>query len=370
MAQGPDHKRIEISVPSVYVKVDENVWEDLEKCLFQGFLTSRASVQGQEFVFKTLNHHELRNVEFCRPASDSSDRTVFRAAFIAHSVFMVNGNNALVDRPKHISRLIKTLSKIPSAVQDKILENLTALNERASRTYPLTEVYVHENRSRFRWLQTRDVPVCSPISTGTHGTDSLGMSHFQSTWTALNRILDRNEDMEREWSNAKFVGSCMAGKGMQSVDSRDKSRLEKERLEREEKRAQVLRAYLNRTVGGPVGRAGETMKLPDGRTAEIVGRTKAESVEELATQLTAALNNEKDSHDAVVEHHARKTRERMAIIALEQRKISVPRLAPPPPDGQSSYVLTGGRAEAVERMARLRRFMVDIDPEDSTEDGS
>ncbi len=320
-AEAPSDRRVQLSVPDAYKKVDEGVWEELESYLFTGFLTSTAVVAGQSFVFKTLNHHEVRNIGYMRPSKATmvEAKASFTAGFIAHSVFMFNGNNVLHDRARSISRLIKAVSKLPAKVQDKVLENLSFLNARVSILFPLVEVYAYENRSRFRWYQLGSMSVHDSRATGLPGTDALGMTLCQQTWTSINALIDRRELAEREWANAKFVGSCFAGKGIRSLEERDRSRLENERVEREEKKLQVLHAYLNRTTAGAP--AAQALVLPDGRRADVQRKFQSESVEELLDELSASLSGEKDHHDLVIERKQAQLRERAKSIESERLKI-------------------------------------------------
>lgn len=352
-------RRVKIDLPEAYGRRgDDSVWDELEKYLFQGFLTATTHVAGKFFVFKTLNALELRNIDFMRPtrASGPEARDSFQCAMLAYSVFMADGVNALHDRPRHLHRLARVFTKVPHNVRAVMIENLAALNARASRLYPLVEVYAHEPRSRFRWMQVRDVPVHSPLATGIPGTDSLGMSTSQAMWTAINRLLDRREEMERDWSNAKFIGSCFAGKGVRSVDERDRARAERERVERDELKIKVLHDYLNRSATGKPEE--ETVDLPDGRKAVVVrgnssdGKWRADSAEELRDQLEAALSGEKDHHDLVIEAKERQLAERARAMEAERSLVF---RAPAPASqvaGGGSMVM--GREEADKYAARMQ----------------
>lgn len=365
-ASGPESaekkpERVRITVPDYYKSVSDEVWVDLEQYLFTGFLTSPAEVLGKTFVFKSLNHVEVGALSYLRPAGGSAMelQSSFRSSFIAHSVFIVDGENALYRRPAHIRKLVRLFSKLSSDVQAKIVETLRILNEKAARLHPLTEVYVHENRSRYKWLQLASIPVHSPLATGIAGTDELGMNYCQQTWTALNRLLDERETVEREWTNAKFVGSCFAGKGVRAIDERDRSRRERERVEREDRKMEVLYMYLNRQGPGDTNKPA-TVTLPDGRLASVTKKFQADSVEELADQLSAALSGEKDHHDLVVERRMsqiRKVRDRMESERYAMYRgstlkdgsfdsTSVPLHGP-------SRVL-GGRAEADAQLRRMK----------------
>jgi len=274
---------------------------------------------------------------------------------------MVDGVNTIYERPRHINRLIKVISKLNPKLQNKILENLAYINQRATRLFPLAESYCHENRSRYRWLQTHNIPIHSPMATGIPGTDTLGMNYCQQMWTAVNRIIDRRDDMERDWQNAKFVGSCFAGKGVRSVDEKDRMRHEKERVEREEQKIKVLHDYLNRKSG--VEEPKPKVHLPDGRSAELFegtqsdGKFRAETAEELAEQLERALAGEKDFHDLVIEAKERELRVRANSIKMAQQSFFH---RPPVPPGFGENIGGGGtkvigdRAIAEEYLARMK----------------
>lgn len=347
-------RRVEIKVPDVYRKVDQGVWAELEKFLFNGFLHASSTVQGRTFVFKTLNANEVRIIEMMRPHGENASevRSSFRTIFIAHSVLMIDGQNVLVDRPRHMIRLMKAVAKLSGPIQDKIVSNLSSLNERASRLFPLAEPYSFESRSRFRWLQMKGTPVHSSAFTGFPGTEDVGMNYCQQVWTAMNNIQDRRDELERDWSNAKFIGSCMAGKGIRSIDEKDKMRFEKERVEREDAKMKILYSYLNRTAGIPEPEA--TVQLPDGRMANVSKKFQAESVDELAEQLSASLSGEKDFHDRVIEEKERGFRERAAAIEEQKRLFfsRTPALTDGSRDGGSRVL--GGRAEAEAHLRRMQ----------------
>lgn len=356
-------QRVKIKVPEQYRAVSDTVWEDLESYLYEGFLTSPAYILGKTFVFKTINHYELSNISFLKPLHKSPPEVGahYKASFIAHSVLVVDGVNVIYKRPEHMAKLIKTFSKIPPEIQEEIVSQLSFLNGKAYRLHPLTEVYAHENRSRYRWVQLKGMAVHSPMSTGFAGTDELGMNYVQQTWTALNRLLDQKEQMETEWTNAKFIGSCFNGKGVRSIDQRDRGRREQERTEREDTKMNVLYRYLNRKAGKDE-EAPALVKLPDGRMATVSKKFRAESVDELADQLSATLSGEKDHHDLVVEGQMERIRLRRSTLEDERQKMyrgsalkSEDFQTTSVPLHGSSRVL-GGKAEAEAMLFRMRNI--------------
>lgn len=348
--QSPKKRKVVITVPDSYKKVSDEIWYELELYLYVGFLTASTNINGKTFVFKTINQHELKLIEYSNIFNSLENRNSFRARFIAYSIFMANGSNALFDRPHHIDKLFRLVLNLPDTVQNKIIENLSILNERTINLYPLVEVYAYENRSKIKWNYTKSSPIHSPMNTGIPGTEQIGMNTCQQIWTALSQIIERREAIELEWSHAKFMGSCFAGKGIRAIDERDKGRLNKERTDREELKMKVLYKYLNRTTGEKEPE--ELILLPGGKQAHVIKRFKAESAAELAKEMSAAASGEKDYHDMVIEAKQREMQQRSEIISRERNRIiySAPR-QPNAILGGSRII--GGKAEAEAYIRRM-----------------
>jgi hypothetical protein len=266
---------------------------------------------------------------------------------------MANGSNVLFDRPRHIDKLFKLITRLSDVVQNKIIENLSILNERSTHLYPLVEIYAYENRSRIKWAYTKSSPIHSPLNTGMPGTDQIGMNNCQQMWTALSQIIERRDEIEREWQHAKFIGSCFAGKGIRSIDERDRGRLEKERVDREELKMKVLYRYLNRnnTVDGKEPEA--LITLPDGRKAFVAKKFQAETAEELAREMSAVVSGEKDHHDRVMESETLRMQKRAEIISKERNRLIY---SSPSYEGmsQGGSRIVGGKIEAEALLQRMR----------------
>lgn len=351
--------RVEISVPDVYRQVDSNVWDELETYLYRSFLTSPAIVGDMDVVFKTLNHHEVANINFHRPARGSSEEVQrkYRATLIAYSVFMVDGENVLCDRANYLRRFIKIFDKIDNVVLEKIVNNLSLLNKRTTFLFPLTEIYVHENRSRFKWLHIKQTNINSPSVTGILGTDALGMNYCQQTWTSLNHLQDLREEMERDWSNAKFVGSCFNSKGVRQIEEKDRGRREKERQDQDDLRMKILYRYLNRDDHGNSIEPEDIMTLPDGRKVKVEKREIAQTVDELAKQLSSSLSGEKDKHDEIIEKALQKIKERRE--AADAEKVNLYKAPALEGDDDTVSIVLPGKEAADNRLMRIRRLQIE-----------
>jgi hypothetical protein len=124
------------------------------------------------------------------------------------------------------------------------------------------------------------------------------MNYAQFTWRSLNHYEDLHEQIEREWENAKFIGSCMAGKGIQKVYTQDVDRRRKRREDIVARKDTIIRYAV-------FGEEPVDSKYQQGHAVMVTAKT----TEELAAQLEASLRGEKDWHDEIIEAHERHVRE-------------------------------------------------------------
>lgn len=294
-------------------EVNPEVYKDVESMLFRGFLTVSASINGVHFVFKSLNHHEFDLIKFSGDflRSGSSTDYQFWDLFIAYGVFMVNGVNILPDRSKWLTKLSETFGALPKDARSNIIRYIGEINRKASSAVQLTEAYSMELYSRYRWLQLSNTDLTSVSVTGIDGTEKLGLNWAQQLWRALNNVEDRHDTYEREWENAKFIGSCFAGKGISKVYAQDQDRRHKEREERALRKDRVLREVLLREKFEDVAKGSNGIVI------------HAKNIEELTDQLEKDLRGEKDWHDQVVEAH--EARIRNNILAQQQHMVEADR---------------------------------------------
>ena len=341
-----DGKQIHIDAPKE-AEVKPEVYKDVEPMLFRGFLTISADIRGVPFVFKSLNHHEFEMIRFMGDFRDKGLTDGFWDIFLAYGVFMVGGVNVLPTRDQYIPTISETFKALPGPAKNKIVRYLSELNRRASNAVTLVEAYATENYSRYYWAQFKGMDPTSTSVSGIDGTSKLGMNWAQQVWRALNYFEDRNEEHEREWENAKFVGSCMAGKGISKVYNQDTDRRTKAKEERLARKDKVLRQVL----------LGER---PDEAQKQFPGAivTVAKTVEDLASQLERDLRGEKDWHDQVVEAQENRARE-----GIQARQQQLETLAKEYEAQYGTAAVTGGvdmtglsAAEVQQRVVRQRQL--------------
>ena len=291
----PDAVRINFKEPDVRPEV----YRDVESLLFRGFLIVTADINGVQFVFKSLNNHEFDMLRLIGGVVEGREPpSKFWTLFLAQCVFVIDGINVLTDRASVFPRLTELFESLPRNARQRIIRYVSEINRRASNAVLLTEAYAMERISRFKWAQFRELDLTSTSVTGIEGTQSLGLNWAQLLWKALNYYEDLEYNNEREWENAKFVGSCFAGKGLSKVYGQDQRRREKEKEDRAARKDQLLRHVL----------LGEPLDSKEAHKGNTLVRT-AHTVEDLASQLEADLKGDKDFHDHVVEATENRIRE-------------------------------------------------------------
>ncbi len=287
--------------------INPEIYKDVEPVLFQGFVTLAASINDVTFVFKSLNHHEFGWLSMMNDlkGGDAIAMRRYSNMFLACGVFAADGLNILKDRDENIPTLMSFFEGLPKDAKQKVVRHLSEINRRANRAVLLVEPYVMENKSRLRWAQVKGLDLSATAVTGFEGTAALGLNWGQLTWRALNHFEDLKENSEREWENAKFIASSMAGKGMSKIYSSDRRRRQTERDEKVERREKVIRfALFNESMDA----------VSDGD--RIVARTVAE----LTDQLEKDLKGEKDWHDRVVADHESRILNDMERRADDRRR--------------------------------------------------
>lgn len=329
--------RDQIKIP----EVNPDVYSDVLPMVFRGFLSVSAKINDVRFVLKTLNQHEFESLKW-----RGLEGSEFWDYFLAYSVLCVDGKNILRDRERWTDQIAYTFHDMPKEAKQKLVRHLSELNRRASGAVTLTEAYAMETYSRFRWGQLQGLDLSQPAVTGVVGTENLGLNWAQLVWRSLNYFEDMSQRVEREWENAKFVGSCFAGKGVQKVYNQDNERRKKEQEERTSRKERLIRHVFE---GLPLDQ--DTTK--DGRLL-----ITAKTVEELADQVEKSLRGEKDFHDEVIEAWENRNR-----AQVEERRQDLQKLLERNEDifqgrgviGESSF--EGLRPEEMaERMKRRKQY--------------
>jgi hypothetical protein len=342
-----DPENIRITAPKE-PEVDPRIYANVESMLFNGFLALPATINGVQFVFKSINHKEFQYLQWMAgPVGDTSGKSIDRyyRSFMAYGVFMIDGQNILSDREMWLPQLEDMFASLPSGAKAKIIQYLSEVNQKASDAVILTEAYQVESYSRYRWNQFKGLDLMSPSCTGVLGTHSLGLNYAQLAWRALNQYEDMKDSAEREWDNAKFIGSCFAGKEIRKIYNQDKDRRIKERQDKIQRRDKVIRQVVLR-------------ESPD--EAETRGRyvmKVARTADELASQLQSSLRGEQDWHDEVVAREEARRREQVLERQQKLKNLYEDKLKDSPLPYQASTSMEGlSKAEVEDRIKHKKQL--------------
>jgi bacterioferritin (cytochrome b1) len=323
-------------------EVDPAIYRDVESLIYRGFLVLPAEINGVQFLFKSMNHHEF---EYLQWVTGGRTGERYYNTFLAFCVFMIDGSNVLPERDRFVSDFEAAFASFTTQARSKMIRHLSEINRRAANAVTMTEAYQMERISRFRWAQYRGLELMSTSCTGVDGSNKLGMNYAQLVWRALNHYDDLRDTTEREWENAKFIGSCFAGKEIRKIYSQDKDRRHKEAEERIQRKDQVIRQVL-------------TGEDPKNQTNGQVRMVVARSVEELAQQLERDLRGERDWHDEVVAREEEALRQQVLSRREQLREIQEKKEKDGVPLAQAhSDISKGFTAEEVkERITRGRQL--------------
>jgi hypothetical protein len=345
--QEVDPEDIRIPAPKE-PEVDPRIYRDVESLLFRGFLVLPASINNVQFVFKSINHREYEYLQWMTgPVGSVTGKSIDRyyRSFMAYGVFMVDGQNILRDRETWVPQLEEMFSSLPIGAKAKIVQYLSEVNQKASSAVTLTEAYQIESYSRYRWHQFKGLDLMATSSTGIAGTTNLGLNYAQLVWRALNQYEDMKDSAEREWDNAKFIGSCFAGKEIRKLYAQDRDRRVKEREEKIKRRDRLIRQV--------VLHESPEESQSQGRYVMQVARTS----EELADQLERSLRGEKDWHDEVVAREEARRREQVLERQQKLRNLYEEKNQDSPRQYSVTTSIEGlSKAEVEERIKRKKQL--------------
>lgn len=257
----------------------------------KGFLTMSLNVGGKLIVFKTINEKEFQLIKLYSGNSKVTDSPFgFNMYFLIHSLLIVDGKYVLGEREALIPELYTFFAGMPEKVCAKMLDELTKLRELSYDALKFLEGYCYTGYSRSSWHSLNGHLPNEDVVTGFRGTGLLGLNAHQENWVNLNRMLDAEEQYNREFSNALFIASASNPKGVKSVRAQHESN-----LELAEKRKKRL-AKIGHVDAKKVWK-------PEGWSAPV------DTAEELLAELDRQMTGKKDKHDLFIEQHLKRMKE-------------------------------------------------------------
>ena len=115
-----DPDDIRISAPKE-PEVNPEVYRDVESLLFRGFIIIPAIINGVQFLFKSMNHHEFEYLNWIAGAGDTTGKSIERyySSFISYGVFMIAGQNILPNREQWIPQIEESFNTFSPQVRTR-----------------------------------------------------------------------------------------------------------------------------------------------------------------------------------------------------------------------------------------------------------
>lgn len=262
----------------------------LSDLIFNGFLSASMSISGSTFVFKTLTGREidLLKVYLGKSAGGSFRDALLSRYFAVFSIFSIDGRNILSEREALFNQLLGFLGEIPEKLFGQIINGLNALREEEFEAIKFLEGFCYTALSRRLWRVHRGHMPNEESITGIPGTCKLGVNVHQENWVSINRMLDSEEEYNRNFSMALLVASASNPKGVRRISSQHDLRIHTS----EERREKLAREGFI-----------DTDKPVTGWAAPV------DTVEELVAELERQMGGKKDKHDIFIEEHMKRLRE-------------------------------------------------------------
>jgi hypothetical protein len=280
----------------------DEAYQNLSELIFKGFLTLRLDLKDKFFVFKTINEKEYELIKLCSGMSSEEDayKARFNLYFLVYSLFMINGDNVLIDR--NINSLFKFFSSMPKGLCAKMIQEINGLWSLSYDSLKFLEGFTYTVGSRRVWRILGDKYPNHTEFTGIAGTETLGLNVHQENWIYINRIMDDEESYERDFSLSVLVASASNPKGAKQIRARHDTQAKA----MEEKRTKLAE----------VGHVEKTGWRPEGWAVPV------DTAEDLVAELERQVHGIKDKHDVFMENYIRKMRENADARAQEaQRKV-------------------------------------------------
>lgn len=266
-------------------------YQALSDLIYKGFLLTGLNLAGNFFVFKTINDREYKLIKLYSGFEEDNKTYMnrFNINYIIFSLFLSDGENILIRREDKYKEILEFFNNVPNILCNVVLENLMALREIASEAIEFIEGFSYTDRSRRIWKHCNGYPSREEF-TGIPGTNNIGLNVFQENWILINKMLDSEEEYNKDFSRSLFVASASNPKGVRSVRAKFDSNIKL--AEKRRKRISKLGSLKKREW------------TPEQWSAPV------DTAEELVAEMMRQISGKKDRHDKFIEKHMDKIRKR------------------------------------------------------------
>lgn len=266
------------------------MYEGILELLHYGFLSAPVQLGGVSLSLRTLNKGDLFLLQHRTAHSNSED---IRRWMVASSIWLANGHLLLAE-PSATPWVYNQLQGLRPPYLKLLVHVLNSLSKQQINHYDLIDSFCSEPLSRAMWRQTNGLYPSTAYS-GLPGVEHLGMNTVQKLWIAHNRFEDIREQIDSEWSHAKFIASATAPKGVEQLNQKETAMRESERTRKQELFDKTYYRWLGylREDGTVLGSDRPVFR-------------QASTPDELAEEMRKWVSGEMDAHDQIVADYKRR----------------------------------------------------------------
>jgi hypothetical protein len=300
---------IEIPTPDY-----DETYRNIKSLVFDGFIPVRLNLVQFPLIVKALNASEFRHIELLG-ASDE-DRV---ALYFLYSMVLFDGEEVIPLRKQMHRNIIELFRTFSTQMVNKITANVNSVHRYYAAAYDNLEAFLYENEARYRWVIYGKDALNKTLLNGFSG---VGFNTAQEVWISFNTREDTRELDERQFGNAKFIASAMAGdKEIRKINLKEQMRWSEEL-----KRRQGVRLR--------------------NKESRLMLSKPVHTAKELVEELTRQIKGEKDLHDKIIEDHER---EIARLAELRARDIENIKIKTAMEISESGSHMTGGSTPVTQK---------------------
>ena len=274
----------------------------LADLVYRGALFINAEFAGYSFVFKTVNEREYGLIRLRAGSQKRVDYdSRFNAAYLAYSVFMVNGENVLKgDRGENLNTLINFFNTIPAVLFNRILNEIINLRSSLMDISTFMEGFCYTQQSKQAWDLLGSSKINDDDFTGIQGMKAIGLNIYQENWIQVNQMLDEEEAYNQKLHLALLIASASNPKGSRKIRAQHDSSVQTIK----DKRKTVAKEGFSRKSSW----SEQGWALP------------VDTAEELVAELERQMSGLKDKHDLLVEEYLKGLQDESDKVVFEEKQ--------------------------------------------------
>lgn len=291
-------------LPPTTYEQRQSLYTDLIALITTGFISHKCRLGESTISLRNLCPSDNIFLKNCTNATDDLEWMLWT---ISRSVWMIDGFIFLGEK-NYAFYVYQQIKNLPPSIVKRIFKLVVSLTKKVNEQFEKIEAYYYEDSSRNLWAQIRHLTLPNDKVSGILGSENLGINLAQRIWVSLNTYRDEILTERKSWNNAKFIASASAPKGVDKINKKEQSSIERE----EHRKKRYLDEFYYRQTG-------VITDEKDSPTSKKVVRS-ASTPDELEEEMRKWVSGENDEHDLIVLSYKNKIKEKHKKELLERQQ--------------------------------------------------